>query len=74
MQNTSGGEVDFPVDNATYNLLQSLVSKLEALDTYRTYLGDASGEDASLFRQLIHEDRAHADQLLQVVRRRLSQG
>ena len=71
MDQSRGNSGDFPVDDATYNLMQSLVSKLEALDTYQTYIEDAEGEDRQLFQELIDEDRQHAQRLLEAVKRRL---
>lgn len=55
-----------PVDNRTYNLLQALVSKLEALDAYSKYKTDA---DSGIFRELMAEDRRQAQRLLDEVRR-----
>lgn len=55
-----------PVDNRTYNLLQALVSKLEALDAYSKYTSD---DDSEIFRQLMAEDRRQAQVLLDEVRR-----
>jgi hypothetical protein len=60
-----------PVDNATYNLLQALVSKLEAIEAYGKYQHDGDGE---LFGQLEQEERQHAQQLLQALRTRLGSG
>jgi maltooligosyltrehalose synthase len=60
-----------PVDNNTYNLLQALVSKLEALSAYRTYEQDADEQTKRVFQQLIQEDQQHAQQLLQVVKQQL---
>jgi hypothetical protein len=57
-----------PVDNATYNLLQALVSKLEAIEAYAKYQHDG---DEELFGQLEQEERQHAQQLLQALRTRL---
>jgi rubrerythrin len=62
---TSGNS---PVDNATYNLMQALVSKLEAIEAYGRYAQDEGGE---LFRELIEEERTHADRLLEQLRGRL---
>jgi hypothetical protein len=55
-----------PVDNRTYDLLQALVSKLEALDAYSKYTSD---DDSGIFRQLMAEDRRQAQRLLDEVRR-----
>jgi hypothetical protein len=57
-----------PVDNATYNLMQALVSKLEAIEAYGRYAQDDGGE---LFTELLGEERAHADRLLEQLKRRL---
>lgn len=61
-----------PVDNETYNILQTLTSKLEALDIYGRYEKDSQGEIASLFRELADQDRRAADRLLEVLRQRLA--
>ena len=55
-----------PVDNRTYDLLQALVSKLEALDAYSKYTSD---DDSGIFRQLMAEDRRQAQRLLDEIRR-----
>ena len=60
-----------PVDNPTYNLLQALVSKLEAIEAYGKYRHDGDDE---LFGQLEQEERQHAEQLLQALRSRLGAG
>jgi hypothetical protein len=57
-----------PVDDATYNLMQALVSKLEAIEAYGRYARDEGGE---LFSELLEEERTHADRLLEQVRQRL---
>ena len=62
--------VESPVDDATYNVLMALASKLEAIDTYRKYAGD--GQNGQLWEQLAQDDRKHADQLLKELRGRLS--
>jgi len=69
----SSSSGDYPVDNATYNLLQSLTSKLEALDAYKTYEQDADDQSSSLFRELADQDRQHAQRLLEAVKQKLSQ-
>jgi hypothetical protein len=60
--------VNSPVDNATYNLMQALVSKLEAIEAYGRYAQDDGGQ---LFTELLEEERAHADRLLEQLRQRL---
>jgi rubrerythrin len=69
---SAGSTMESPVDDATYNLLQTLTSKLEAIDAYQTYEEDAEGEDAQLFRDLAEQDRQNAERLLEVVKQRLS--
>jgi hypothetical protein len=54
-----------PVDNRTYNLLQALVSKLEALDAYSSY---ASDDGSGIFGELMDEDRRQAQRLLDELR------
>jgi hypothetical protein len=60
--------VNSPVDNATYNLMQALVSKLEAIEAYGRYAQDDGGE---VFTELVEEERAHADRLLEELKQRL---
>ena len=60
--------VESPVDDATYNVLMALSSKLEAIDTYRKYASDGS----SLWNELAQDERRHADRLLEELRRRLN--
>src|SRR5688500_3010095 len=62
--------VESPVDDATYNVLMALASKLEAIDTYRKYAAD--GQNGQLWAQLAQDDRKHADQLLKELRGRFS--
>lgn len=57
-----------PVDDATYNVLQALTSKLEAIDAYRRYAADAPG---GLFDELLEDERRHAVRLLAELRDRL---
>ena len=55
----------YPVDNNTYNLMQALVSKLEAIEVYRKYERDGNQE---LFQELIREDSQHAERLLEALK------
>ncbi len=70
-QTSTSSQIQFPVDDATYDLLQALTSKLESLDAYRTYLEDESGTNRDLFMQLAREDVQHAQRLLDALRRKL---
>ena len=62
------GVVDSPVDDATYNLLQALTSKLEAIEAYQMY---AEQDEEGVFEELIADERRHAEQLYEALRRRL---
>ena len=57
-----------PVDNPTYDLMQALVSKLEAIEAYGRYAKDEGGE---LFNELLEDERAHAERLLEALKGRL---
>jgi hypothetical protein len=48
--------------------MQALVSKLEAIEVYGRYAQDDGGQ---LFTELLEEERAHADRLLEQLRQRL---
>ncbi|MFL5724836.1 MAG: hypothetical protein ACJ765_01895 [Chloroflexota bacterium] len=61
---------DSPVDDATYDVLMALASKLEAIDTYSKYQKD--GGNAELWQQMAQDDRRHADRLMDELRRRLT--
>ena len=58
-----------PVDDRTYNLLQALTSKLEAIEAYEQYALD---DDEGTFGRLIEDERRHANALLDALRRRLA--
>ena len=64
---TSATVPDSPVDDATYNLLQALTSKLEAIEAYELY---AEQDDEGIFNELLEDERQHAERLLQALRRR----
>lgn len=61
-----------PVDNQTYNLLQILTSKLEAIEAYSVYEEDFDEDALQVVQQIANDDRNHAEQLLRVLG--LSQG
>ena len=60
-----------PVSNVTYDLLQALTSKLEAIEAYETYRQDAQGDIGQLFDDLLNEDRRQAERLLAALRNEL---
>ena len=59
----------YPVDDATYNLLQALTSKLEAIEAYEQYVSD---DPESVFGELLEDERRHAALLHEALRRQLS--
>ena len=59
-----------PIDDATYNVMMALASKLEAIDVYKKYLGD--GTNPQLWARLAEDDRRHADLLVEELRKRLT--
>jgi hypothetical protein len=58
-----------PVDDATYNLLQALTSKLEAIEAYGKY---ATADTEGVFGRLVDDERRHAEELLEALRSRLT--
>jgi rubrerythrin len=71
MERTSTmSRTESPVDNETYNLLQALTSKLEAIEAYGKYSQDG-GQGAQLFQQMAQQERQHAEQLLDALKERL---
>jgi rubrerythrin len=67
-----GVQVDFPVDDGTYNLMTTLTEKLQALDTYRIYAEDVEGPELELYQELIDEDTRHAQRIWEVLKERIS--
>ena len=57
------------VDDATYDLLQALTSKLEAIEAYEQYVLDGN---ESIFHELLEDERRHARRLVGALRERLS--
>ena len=54
------------VSDQTYNLLAILLSKLEGLEAYDTYMEDMKeGEDRKIIEQIRREDERHAQLLLE---------
>ena len=66
MEHRSGGA---PVDNLTYDLLQTLTSKLEAIEAYELY---AEQDDSGIFSEMIEDERRHAERLLGALKERLT--
>ena len=59
-----------PVDDATYDLLQALTSKLEAIEAYQMYAEDEGVRE--LFERLGRDEQEHAQALLEALRERLA--
>jgi rubrerythrin len=57
-----------PVDDATYNLLQALTSKLEAIEAYNKY---STADTQGVFADMINDERRHAERLLEALKSRL---
>ena len=62
--NNQGGEI---LSDSTYNLLAVLLSKLEGLEAYDTYLDDMDGEGKRLIEQIRRDDEGHAQMLREYV-------
>lgn len=60
---------DTVVDDATYDLLQALTSKLEAIEAYEQYIDDGN---ETIFRELLEDERRHATRLVGALRERLT--
>jgi hypothetical protein len=60
-----------PVSDVTYDLMQALTSKLEAIEAYELYREDADGDVRQLFDDLLVEDRRQAERLLEALRDQL---
>ena len=67
-QGGGGSQGHSPVENNTYNLLQVLTSKLEALQAYATYERDADERSRSIFKELTQQDQQAVDRLMEALR------
>jgi rubrerythrin len=67
---TNTPRVKTPVDDATYDLLQALTSKLEAIEAYQMYAEDDGVRE--LFERLGRDEQEHAEALLEALRERLA--
>ena len=64
--------IQSPIDDQLYDLLQTLTSKCEAIETYAKYEDDATGEAKQVFQEIARDDIRHAERLLGVLRTQLS--
>lgn len=67
-----GSEVEYPIDDGTYNLMTTLTEKLQAIESYRIYSEDVEGREAELYDELIAEDTRHAERIFEVLKERIS--
>jgi hypothetical protein len=67
VHDSSGNEYDSPIDNQTYNLLQILTSKLEAVEAYNIYDEDMEGDAAQLMSRIAEDDRRHVAELAEAL-------
>ncbi|MEA2574039.1 MAG: hypothetical protein QOH93_1337 [Chloroflexia bacterium] len=58
----------------TYNLLAILLSKLEGLEAYDTYLQDADDDSRKIIEQIARDDERHAEALRSAVERLVRDG
>ena len=65
MQVDPAASATSPVDDRTYNVMQALVSKLEAIEAYRQYAEDEGGE---IFGELIADEVRHAERLREALK------
>ena len=63
--------IQSPIDDQLYDLLQTLTSKCEAIETYAKYEDDASGDAKQVFQEIARDDIRHAERLLEVLRKTL---
>jgi hypothetical protein len=62
-----GQTMGSPVDNNTYNLLQTLTSKLEAIEAYDKYVADADGDARNFFEECKRSDERSVETLLSLL-------
>ena len=68
---SSGSQIQSPVDDQLYDLLQAIVSKCEGIEAYAKYEEDADEENRRLFQELAQEDVRHVERLLEALRTQL---
>lgn len=62
------------LSNNTYNLLAVLLSKLEGLEIYDTYLEDADETSRNILEQIRRDDERHAELLRSTVEQLVRNG
>ena len=71
-EGTTVQQGDYPVDNNTYNLLQIVTSKLEAVEAYQRYLKDADDQTRSFLEECLSSDRETVQRALELLRTSLA--
>jgi hypothetical protein len=62
------------ISDATYNLLAILLSKLEGLEAYDTYLDDMDGDEKQIIEQIRRDDEKHAEMLRSTIEKKIREG
>ena len=57
------------ISDSTYNLMAVLLSKLEGLEAYDTYLEDMDGDGRKVIEQISREDQRHAEMIRDTLER-----
>lgn len=62
------------ISDKTYNLLAIMLSKLEGLAAYDTYLEDVDGEERNIIEQIRRDDERHAEMLRVAIEKLVKEG
>jgi rubrerythrin len=62
------------LSDSTYNLLAILLSKLEGLEAYDTYLQDMDGDGKRIIEQIARDDERHAQMLREAIEKMVKEG
>ena len=62
------------LSDATYNMLAVLLSKLEGLEAYDTYLQDLDGDNKRIIEQIARDDEKHAQMLRETIEKMVREG
>jgi hypothetical protein len=68
---SSGAQIQSPVDDQLYDLLQAIVSKCEGIEAYAKYEEDADEQNRRLFQELAQQDVQQVERLLDALRMQL---
>ncbi len=62
------------ISDSTYNLLAILLTKLEGLEAYESYLEDMDGDGSKLIEQIRKDDERHANMLRDALEKMVKEG